>query len=64
MTQLPYSVIRLKPKADARKIRHGAPWVFDNELVLDRRTKAISKGEIVLLEDADRAPMGLVGFNA
>ena len=64
MTQLPYSVIRLKPKADARKIRHGAPWVFDNELVLDRRTKAISKGEIVLLEDADRAPLGLVGFNA
>ena len=64
MTQLPYSVIRLKPKADARKIRHGAPWVFDNELVLDRRTKAIAKGEIVLLEDAERAPMGLVGFNA
>jgi 23S rRNA (cytosine1962-C5)-methyltransferase len=64
MTQLPYSVIRLKPKADARKIRHGAPWVFDNELVLDRRTKAIAKGEVVLLEDAERAPMGLVGFNA
>ena len=20
--------VRLKPKADARKIRHGSPWVF------------------------------------
>ena len=64
MTQSPYRTIRLTPKADARKIRHGAPWVFDNELVLDRRTKAIAKGEVVLLEDAERAPMGLVGFNA
>lgn len=64
MTQSPYSVIRLKPKADARKIRFGAPWVFDNELVLDRRTKNIPAGSIVLLEDNDHAPMGLVGFNA
>ncbi len=64
MTQSPYSVIRLKPKADARKIRFGAPWVFDNELVLDRRTKNIPAGTIVLLEDSEHAPLGLVGFNA
>ena len=35
-TDLP--VIRLKPKANARAIRHGAPWVYDNEVVTDRRT--------------------------
>lgn len=64
MTLPPFPVVRLKPKADARKIRHGAPWVFDNELVLDRRTKKIEAGSIVLLEDAERAPLGLVGFNA
>ncbi len=64
MTSSPFPVLRLKPKADARKIRHGSPWVFDNELVLDRRTKKIAPGSIALLEDAERRPLGLVGFNA
>ena len=63
MTLPPYPVLRLKPKADARKIRHGAPWVFDNELVLDRRSKNIPAGAIALLEDNDHAPLGLVGVN-
>ncbi|MBU2980833.1 class I SAM-dependent rRNA methyltransferase [Lentibacter algarum] len=63
MTTPPYPVLRLKPKADARKIRHGAPWVFDNELVLDRRSKNIPAGAIALLEDNDHAPLGLVGVN-
>lgn len=55
--------IRLKPKANARAIRHGAPWVYDNELVTDRRTKALSPGAIARLEDNDRAPMGVVAVN-
>ena len=58
MTPPPYPVIRLKPKIDARAIRHGAPWVFDNELVTDRRTRALSPGSIAVLEDAERAPLG------
>lgn len=52
--------IRLKPKADARKIRHGSPWVFDNELVMDRRTKALENGSLARLEDAERRPLGIV----
>lgn len=60
-TDLP--VIRLKPKANARAIRHGAPWVYDNEVVTDRRTKSIAPGTVALLEDADRAPLALVGVN-
>lgn len=64
MTPSPFPVVRLKPKADARKIRHGSPWIFDNELVLDRRTKNIAPGSVALLEDAERRPLGLVGFNA
>ncbi|MBL6429674.1 MAG: class I SAM-dependent rRNA methyltransferase [Maritimibacter sp.] len=55
--------IRLKPKANARAIRHGAPWVYDNELVTDRRTKAIAPGTIARLEDADRAALGTVAVN-
>lgn len=64
MTPSPFPVIRLKPKADARKIRHGSPWVFDNELVLDRRTRKIPPGSVARLEDAEGRPLGLVGFNA
>lgn len=63
MTPSPYPVIRLRPNVEPRAIRHGAPWVFDNEIVTDRRTKALSAGTIALLEDADRAPLGLVAVN-
>ncbi|MAM60114.1 class I SAM-dependent rRNA methyltransferase [Maritimibacter sp. UBA3975] len=55
--------IRLKPKANARAIRHGAPWVYDNELVTDRRTKALAPGTIARLEDSERAALGTVAVN-
>ncbi|MEM7732281.1 MAG: class I SAM-dependent rRNA methyltransferase [Pseudomonadota bacterium] len=63
MTPSSLPVIRLKPKANTRAIRHGAPWVFDNEVVTDRRTRKIAPGTICLLEDADRAQVALVGVN-
>lgn len=63
MTHADRPVIRLKPKTDARAIRHGAPWVYDNEVVTDRRTKAIAPGTIAVLEDADRRPLGLIAAN-
>lgn len=53
-------VVRLRPKARAGAIRHGFPWVYDNELVFDRRTRNLIPGSIALLEDADRVPMALV----
>lgn len=63
MTMPSAPTIRLKPKANARAIRHGAPWVFDNELVTDRRTRKIAPGTIAVLEDADRAPIAQVAVN-
>ncbi|MGX0977178.1 23S rRNA (cytosine1962-C5)-methyltransferase [Roseovarius sp. MBR-51] len=63
MTPSPYPVIRLRPNVEPRAIRHGAPWVFDNEIVTDRRTKALQAGTIAILEDAERAPLGLVAVN-
>lgn len=57
-------VVRLLPKANARAIRHGFPWVYANELVTDRRTKALTPGTIALLEDSDRKPMGVVAMNS
>lgn len=58
-----YPVVRLRPKADARAIRHGFPWVYADELVTDRRTQAMAPGTIALLEDGERRPMGIVTVN-
>ena len=57
------ATVRLTPKAEARAIRHGFPWVYANELVTDRRTRGLSGGSLALLEDANRTPMGVVAVN-
>ena len=57
------ATVRLIPKAEARAIRHGFPWVYANELVTDRRTRGLTAGSLALLEDANRTPMGVVAVN-
>lgn len=59
--QLP--VVRLKPKAEARAIRHGFPWIYADELVTDRRTQGLAPGALAVLEDGERRPLGLVTVN-
>ena len=61
MSDLP--VIRLRPKSKPQAIRHGFPWVFADESVLDRRTRGIAPGGFAVLEDAERRPLGLVTVN-
>ncbi|MDF3606249.1 class I SAM-dependent rRNA methyltransferase [Paracoccus sp. DMF-8] len=56
-------VIRLRPKANARAIRHGFPWIFVDEVVTDRRTRAIAPGSFAALEDGERRPLGVVTVN-
>ena len=70
MTDLPETsdvrtlpVVRLRPKANARAIRHGFPWVYADELALDRRTKGLAPGAMALLQDAERADLGIVTVN-
>ncbi|MDJ1008725.1 MAG: class I SAM-dependent methyltransferase [Paracoccaceae bacterium] len=53
-------MVRLRPKTDARRLRHGYPWVWADQLVTDRRTKALSPGTIATLEDAARTPLATV----
>ncbi|WP_299893908.1 RSP_2647 family RNA methyltransferase [uncultured Ruegeria sp.] len=55
--------IRLKPKANARGLRHGFPWVYANDIVTDRRTRKISACALAVLEDDKRAPIALVAVN-
>jgi 23S rRNA (cytosine1962-C5)-methyltransferase len=59
----PYPVVRLSPKAEARALRHGFPWVYSGELVMDRRTSALLPGAFAVLEDSERRPMGVVTVN-
>ncbi len=56
-------VVRLKPKAEARAIRHGFPWVYADELVTDRRTQNLAPGALAVLEDGERRVLGLVTVN-
>jgi 23S rRNA (cytosine1962-C5)-methyltransferase len=56
-------VVRLRPKAEARAIRHGFPWVYADELVTDRRTQGLASGALAVLEDGERRPLGLVTVN-
>lgn len=57
-------VVRMIPKANAQAIRHGFPWVYSNELVMDRRTKALQPGTLAELQDANRVPLAVVAMNA
>lgn len=56
--------LRFRPKMDTRRIRHGFPWVYANEAVTDRRTKALSPGTIATLEDAERRPLATVAVTS
>lgn len=56
-------VVRLRPSADPRTIRHGFPWVYADEIVADRRSRALPAGSFAVLEDAERRPLGLVTVN-
>lgn len=56
-------IIRLRPNAAVRAIRFGFPWVYDNELVMDRRSRKIEAGTLGILQDADRNDLGLVAIN-
>ena len=55
--------IRLKPKTDARAIRHGFPWIYANQLVTDRRTRKLAPGSLAVLEDEAGRLLGLVTVN-
>ena len=63
MTNFDHPRIRLRPNAPVQKFRHGFPWVYENELVMDRRSRKIAPGSLALLESAERQPLALVTVN-
>ena len=54
--------VKLKPKANARALRHGYPWVYANELVTDRRTRKLAAGSLAVLLDEAQTSLGLVAI--
>ncbi len=62
MTDAPYPVLRTRPKRDGR-FRDGHPWVYKDELVLDRRARGLAPGTVAVLENSERQPMALVAVN-
>ena len=55
--------LRLLPKIKPAKFRRGAPFVFANELVMDRRTRNIEAGTIGTLVDDERNPLAAIAVN-
>lgn len=56
-------VLRLKPKKAPQRFRFGAPWVFADEVVLDRRTKGLKPGTIVEVQDENRVAFAVAAIN-
>ena len=56
--------VKLRPKVNAQKLRFGFPWIYQDELVLDRRSRAIEAGSLVQVADRDGNDVGLWAFNA
>ena len=59
-TALP--VIRLRPNR-GKAFLGGHPWVYSDELVMDRRSSALAPGTVARIEDAKRVPVGIVAVN-
>lgn len=55
-------VIRLRPKR-GRRFFEGAPWLYADEIVADRRTKTLAPGAVATLESAERDPLATVAVN-
>jgi 23S rRNA (cytosine1962-C5)-methyltransferase len=56
-------VVRLRPPPARAAGRAPTLWPYADEIVLDRRTRAIAGGTVVELQDAERRPVGSAAFN-
>jgi 23S rRNA (cytosine1962-C5)-methyltransferase len=54
--------IRLQPSRHKR-VQHGHPWIYSNEIHMDNTAKAIPPGTVVRVVTHDGAPLGTATFN-
>jgi 23S rRNA (cytosine1962-C5)-methyltransferase len=55
-------IVRLLPQRH-RRAHHGGPWIYSNEVVMDKATKNLEPGSLVRLVEDSGAPLGVAGFN-
>ncbi|MFK7943000.1 MAG: RSP_2647 family RNA methyltransferase [Paracoccaceae bacterium] len=53
--------VKLRP-GKGRRFAEGAPWIFADEVAMDRRARKIAPGSIVQMIEGER-PLGLAAFN-
>ncbi|QJE74219.1 class I SAM-dependent rRNA methyltransferase [Aerophototrophica crusticola] len=46
-----------------KRALHGHPWVYSNEVDMDKAAKALPAGSVVRVVDAGGSPLGLATFN-
>lgn len=56
--------IRLRSNKSPRRLRHGAPWAYENELIMDRRSRNIPAGTVVDLLSFDKEHLAVCAFNS
>ena len=56
-----FPLVKLRP-GKGRRFAQGAPWVFADEIALDRRTRKLPPGTLVQLAEGDRV-VGIAAFN-
>jgi 23S rRNA (cytosine1962-C5)-methyltransferase len=54
--------VKLRPKG-GRRFAEGAPWIYADEIAMDRRARALAPGTVVTVEGAERLPLGAFAFN-
>ncbi len=54
-------IVKLRPGRPSR-LSEGAPWVFADQIAMDRRTRKLAPGTLVRLTDGER-DLGLAAFN-
>jgi 23S rRNA (cytosine1962-C5)-methyltransferase len=57
-----YPTIKILPGED-RRLRHGSPWLFSNELRMDADAKALPPGSLVRLMGPSGKILGVAQFN-
>lgn len=56
-----YPIVKIRP-GKGHRFAEGAPWLFVDEIAMDRRTKALEPGALVKLVQGER-PLGVAAFN-
>ncbi|MFN3616127.1 MAG: RSP_2647 family RNA methyltransferase, partial [Rubrimonas sp.] len=57
--------VKLRPRG-GRRFSEGAPWIYVDEIAMDRRTRSLAPGTVVTVvsvDGDDRQPLGAFAFN-